>query len=196
MKITGLKPIIVFNGNWNWTFVKVYTDEGITGVGEASVESKGHTVAEAVKELEPYLIGKEPFGIEEHWQNMFYRTSYYSGGPILQSAIAGVEMALWDIVGKSLGVPVYKLLGGPCRDKVRTYANFWWGKARTVEDYARAARETVARGFTGLKWDPFGDADRWEVSARTAKQAVECVAAVREAVGDDVNLMIDRKSVV
>ena len=105
-----------------WLFLKIHTNGGITGLGEPITEGRALTCAEAVKEIEPYLVGKDPRPVGKHWQAI-YRHAFYRGGPILTSALSGIDQALWDIKGKALGVPVYELLGGPMRDRVRVYAH-------------------------------------------------------------------------
>ena len=144
MKITKLTTFIVPP---RWCFVKIETDEGITGWGEPVVEGRAHTVATAVDELADYLVGKDPGLIEDHWTVM-YRAGFYRGGAIHMSAIAGIDQALWDIKGKALGVPVHALLGGQLRDKIRVYS--WIGGDRPG-DTARMARECADRGFTAVK---------------------------------------------
>ncbi len=121
MKITKIETFIVPP---RWCFVKVETDEGITGWGEPVVEGKAATVESAVHELADYLIGKDPLRIEDHW-NVMYRAGFYRGGPILMSAIAGLDQALWDIKGKYFDAPIYQLLGGACRESIRVYC--WIG---------------------------------------------------------------------
>src|SRR6187200_2208272 len=117
LKITRLETFLV---KPRWLFLKIHTNAGIVGLGEPIVEGRALTVAEAVKEIEPYLVGKDPRQVVHHWQAI-YRHAFYRGGPILTSALSGIDMALWDIKGKALGVPVYELLGGPTRDRVRVY---------------------------------------------------------------------------
>jgi galactonate dehydratase len=119
LRITRLETFLV---KPRWLFLKVYTDEGITGLGEPILEGRALTCQQAVEEIEPYLIGKDPRLIAHHWQAI-YRHAFYRGGPILTSALSGVEQALWDIKGKALQVPVHQLLGGPTRDRVRVYAH-------------------------------------------------------------------------
>src|SRR3954454_6909689 len=144
MKITRLETLLV---QPRWLFLKMHTDAGIVGYGEPVVEGRAHTVAEAVRELEDYLIGQDPRRIEHHWQAI-YRGAFYRGGPVLCSALSGIEQAMWDILGKSLGVPVWQLLGGACRDRIRMYAHCG---AKTPEAAAEAARARVREGFTALK---------------------------------------------
>jgi galactonate dehydratase len=189
MKITQIKPLICHAYRTNWVFVKVMTDEGIHGVGEATLEYREQTVAEAIRELDRNLRGKDPRNIEAIWHET-YRSVYFRGGPVLMSALSGVEMALWDIKGKELGVPVYQLIGGQVRDRVPCYANGWFAPAKTPEEFAAKAKEAKAMGFTGLKWDPFGSA-YLNISKAELRQAMKCVEAVCEAVGDDVEILIE-----
>src|SRR5579859_7323724 len=154
MKVTRIETYFV-DIQWAcWTLLQVYTDEGVTGVGECTLESKEETVVGALKDLSRYLIGQDPLLIERHWQAM-YRGSPWQG--VAQfTAMSGLEQALWDVAGKVYGQPVYRLLGGPCRDRVRLYT---WPAPRDQSPaaYADAAREAVAQGYRALKTDPFDD---------------------------------------
>src|SRR5256886_16293218 len=118
LKVTKLETFLV---KPRWLFLKIHTNAGIVGYGEPITEGRALTCAEAVKEIEPYLIGKDPRPVAHHWQAI-YRHAFYRGGPILTSALSGIDQALWDIKGKALGVPVYELLGGPVRDPFRVSA--------------------------------------------------------------------------
>ena len=189
MKITAIKTFICHAYRTNWVFVKVLTDEGLHGVGEATLEHRELTVAQAVRELERTLLGQDPHNIAALWHQA-YRDAYWRGGPVLMSALSGVEMALWDIKGKALGAPVWQLLGGRVREWVPCYANGWFAPAKTPEEFAAKAREAVAAGFRGLKWDPFGSA-YLELGKRELREALRCVAAVAEAVGPEVDLLIE-----
>lgn len=189
MKITSVKPLICHCYRTNWVFVKITTDEGITGVGEATLEYRELTLAQAITDLERVLIGKDPANIEALWHGI-YRDSYFRGGPVNMSALSGVEMALWDIKGKALGVPVYQLLGGKVRDGVACYANGWFSPAKTPDEFAEKARETVAQGFSGLKWDPFGSA-YLTISKTELRKAMDCVEAVVSAVGDSIEILVE-----
>ncbi len=173
----------------NWVLVKVVTDEGIHGWGEASVEGKEKTVAQAIDDLARQLVGRDPFQIEQLWQEM-YRNAFWVGGPILNSAISGVEQALWDIKGKALGVPVWQLLGGRVHDRVRAYANGWFRGCKTPKQFAKAAVDTVERGFTALKWDPFGGASLF-INHEQEELAIGIVREVRNAVGPKIDLLIE-----
>jgi len=144
MKITKYETFIVPP---RWLFLKIETDEGLVGWGEPVIEGKAYTVQAAVDELMDMLIGKDPLRIEDHWQAM-YRGGFYRGGPILMSAIAGIDQALWDIKGKFYNAPIYQLLGGACRDSIRVYS--WIGGDRP-SDVGEAALEKKQAGFTAIK---------------------------------------------
>ena len=169
-----------------WLFLKVTTDDGLVGWGEPVVEGKAATVQAAVEEMADYLIGKDAGRIEDIWQTL-YRGSFYRGGPVLSSAISGIDQALWDIKGKSLGVPVYDLLGSAVRDKVRVYS--WIGGDKPA-DAALSARDRVASGYTAVKMNATAEME-WIDSAAKVQEAVDRLAAVREAVGYEVGIGID-----
>lgn len=183
MKITKLELFFV---KPRWLFLKMHTDDGLVGWGEPIVEGRARTVATAVKELEPHLIGQDPRRIEHHFQAM-YRGTFYRGGPVLVSAISGIEQAMWDVFGKSVGLPVYQLLGGPTREKVRVYAHC---QGDTPEKAAESAREKAKLGFTALKTGFAGPVRIVETPAFIAG-CVEKIAAMREAVGNAVDIAID-----
>ena len=189
MKVTQIKTFICHAYRTNWVFVKVITDSGLYGVGEATLEYREPTVVQAIKELERYLVGKDPHNIEAFWHDA-YRDAYWRGGVVLMSALAGVEMALWDIKGKALGVPVYRLLGGKVRDSVKCYANAWFAGAKKPEEFAQKAKIAVKNGFSGLKWDPFGK-EYLNIDPKHLNEALDCIAAVKDAVGDQVHLIIE-----
>lgn len=184
MKITKLETILV---QPRWLFLKMHTDAGLVGYGEPVVEGRAHTVQEAVRELEEYLIGKDPRRIEHHWQAI-YRHAFYRGGPVLTSALSGIEHAMWDILGKSLGVPVYTLLGGACRDRIRMYAHC--GGA-TPEAAAASAKTKVAEGYTALKTGVGKSPARIIESPQFVEDCIDKFAAIREAVGKEVDVAID-----
>lgn len=189
MKVTDVKVFPVDCFRTNWVFVKVYTDEGIAGVGEGTLEYKEKAFFGAVEHIKEYLVGKNPLEIENHWHHI-YRDAYWRGGPVLMSALSAVETALWDILGKHLGVPVYQLLGGKVNDKVRIYVNGWFSGAKTPEQFAEKAKTAVQRGVTAMKWDPFGKS-YLQISNKDLDTAVRCVAMVREAVGNGIDLLIE-----
>ncbi len=189
MKVTDVKAFVVDCFRTNWVFVKVYTDEGICGVGEGTLEYKEKAFLGALEHIKEYLVGKDPRDIEKHFHTI-YRDAYWRGGPVLMSALSAVECALWDILGKSLGVPVYQLLGGKYHDKVRIYVNGWFAGAKEPEEFAEKAKIAVQRGVTAMKWDPFGKA-YLQISNAELDKALRNVAAVREAVGNSVDLLIE-----
>ncbi|MBE7042292.1 MAG: galactonate dehydratase [Ruminococcaceae bacterium] len=189
MKITDIQTFVVDCYRTNWVFVKVMTDEGIDGIGEATLEYKEKALLGAVEHLKEALVGKNPRQIEKLYHDC-YRDAYWRGGAVLMSALSAVETALWDILGKSLGVPVYQLLGGKVHDKVRIYVNGWFAGAKTPKEFGEKAKIAVKRGITAMKWDPFGKA-YLELSNQELQTALECVAAVRDAVGNQVDLLIE-----
>jgi galactonate dehydratase len=169
-----------------WLFLKVETDEGITGWGEPVVEGRAATVAAAVDELSDYLIGADPLRIEDHWQVM-RRGGFYRGGPILMSAIAGIDQALWDIKGKWHGAAVAELMGGTVRDRIRVYQ--WIGGDRPAE-IAGAAKAAAAAGFTAVKMLASAEMQIVDTWAKMAA-VIENVAAARSAVGPGVDIAVD-----
>jgi len=183
MKITKLETIFV---KPRWLFLKVHTDEGIVGLGEPVVEGRSQTVAAAVHEIGRYLIGEDPRRIEHHWQAI-YRGQFYRGGPVLCSALSGIEQALWDITGKWLGQPVYNLLGGATRDKIRVYG---WVGGETFGDYISSAQVSIKAGFTALKVGVLSQVNIVDNLA-LVEENVAHFAGLREAVGKNVDIGID-----
>lgn len=183
MKITKLEVIHVIP---RWSFLKVYTDEGIIGWGEAIVEGRSRTVEMAIKELEPQLIGQDPRRIEHLWQSM-YRGTFYRGGPVLTSAISGIEQALWDILGKSLNVPISQLLGGSVRERIRMYGHIG---GDTPASAHQSAKKAVESGFTIVKTGISQPARMMETPAWINTE-IERFEAIRDAIGPDVDLAID-----
>jgi galactonate dehydratase len=192
MKITDIKTFLVHPGTGkNWLFVKVETDAGLVGWGESYTQADRDRAIEVhIHQLARYLRGRNPLHIK-HFTSMAYTDFATKRGAMdLYCAISGIEHALWDIAGKAAGQPVYNLLGGPYREKIRVYAN-GWGGGGSLEEAARRAKEVVARGFTALKFDPFPDPWRPYIDKRDEAQAVERVAAVREAVGPEVDILVE-----
>jgi galactonate dehydratase len=179
LKITKLETFLV---KPRWLFLKIHTDAGIVGLGEPITEGRALTCRTAVEEIAPYLIGKDPRRVVHHWQAI-YRHAFYRGGPILTSALSGIDQALWDIKGKALGVPVYELLGGPTRDRVRVYAHA--GRP----DLLKARK---AEGFTAFKCGPskFRPA-RFIESPTFVGRVAEAFGALRQAAGPDCDIAID-----
>ena len=189
MKVTRVKTYL-HRGHFNWLLVKIETDEGISGWGEASTQAASKATEAQVQTIgENYLMGKDPRQIELHVSTML-RNTYWKPSLVFYSAISGLEMAMWDILGKSLNVPIYTLLGGVCHPRLKTYHNGWWFGAKSHQDYARLAKEMADKGAKALKFDPLQGMDCF-IDSVQFKQVVEAIRLVREAVGDDVELMID-----
>jgi len=183
MKIIGLK---LYTVKPRWQFLKIETNEGICGWGEPVVEGRAATVREAVKEMGYYLIGANPLRIEDMWQ-LLYRGGFYRGGPETMSAIAGIDQALWDIKGKYHNAPIYELLGGRCRDKVRVYS--WIGGDRP-SNVADAAKEKMKQGFTAVKMNATEEMHYID-SYKKIDSAIARIAAIRDCVGFDMDVGID-----
>jgi galactonate dehydratase len=181
LRITKLETFLV---KPRWLFLKIHTNAGIVGLGEPITEGRALTCAEAVKEIEPYLVGKDPRPVAKHWQAI-YRHAFYRGGPILTSALSGIDQALWDIKGKALGVPVYELLGGPTRDRARVYAH------ASKPEQMKALQK---QGFTAFKTGVAKDKrrpNRYIDTQADVEYAAETFAALRQAMGKEVDIAID-----
>jgi galactonate dehydratase len=179
MKITKLETFLV---KPRWLFLKIHTDEGLVGLGEPVLEGRALTCAQAVEELAPYLIGQDPTRVIHHWQAM-YRHAFYRGGPILTSALSGVEQALWDLAGKALGVPVYKLFGGPTRNRIRLYKHA--SSPKEIKDWA-------LQGYNAFKTGVAGDRPARIIETKGfIDRAVKHFAELREAAGSDIDIAID-----
>ncbi len=183
MRITGIELFLVPP---RWLFVKISTDKGIAGWGEPIVEGHAQSVHSAVREMESYLIGRDPGQIEDIWQTL-YRARFYRGGPVMFSAMAGIDQALWDIKGKRHNLPVYELLGGAVRDKIQVYS--WVGGDRP-SDVARSALERQQAGFTAVKMNASEEMGYIE-SFASVEQVLTRVAAVREATGSAFGIAVD-----
>jgi galactonate dehydratase len=183
IKITRLETILV---KPRWLFLKIHTDAGIVGLGEPVTEGRALTCAQAIQEVAPYLVGKDPRAVVHHWQAI-YRHAFYRGGPILTSALSGIDQALWDIKGKAFGVPVYELLGGPTRNKIRVYAHVQ--RAGSLE---QGLKDAMAKGFTAFKTGPAKRRPaRYVESPAEVKYAAERFAEMRRIVGDNVDIGVD-----
>jgi len=201
MKITRVKTFLVEGIKYNWTLIKVETDAGIHGWGEATNWPGSPMVEAACQHVGDFIIGLDARKIDFIWTKI-YRDMNWLGqaGPLL-SAISAVDIALWDIKGKALGAPVYQLLGGAYREKIQLYANYWFINGKhTPDDYARQAKETVAKGFTALKFDPFAHTSYWygenlhdnnSLSEKQKRLAIDVVDAVAKAVGREVAIAIE-----
>lgn len=170
-----------------WLFLKLETDEGLVGWGEPILEGRTSTVKAAVKELmDKYVLGADIHRILDLWQ-VLYRGGFYRGGPVLMSALAGIDQALWDLKGKALGVPIYAFLGGPCRDKIRVYR---WVGGDDPDEVTEEARREVEKGFTALKVNVAGRLRLLE-SSDTVKTIIHRIFKLREAIGEKVDLILD-----
>jgi galactonate dehydratase len=192
MKIVSIDTYIAGNPWKNWLFAKVTTDEGIHGIGEGTVNYFGRTVEAAIHELSPLVIGMDPFQIEILCQRLI-RDVYSEGAQIHMSAVSAIEIACWDIIGKACNQPIYNLWGGRCHEKLRAYANGWYRGPRTPESFAEKAKIVADRGYTALKFDPFGSA--WRILPRYEFDlSLDIIRAVRDAVGNSVDLLIEGHS--
>lgn len=187
-----------------WQFVEVHTDEGITGLGECTVYTSNHIVSQGIEAVKPLIIGLDPANIEEIWQRIFRRYFRIGARGIMSAVISGIDIALWDIKGKVLGVPIYQLLGGAVRESVPLYTHVQdaWYENVTVEDAVESALKTKADGYEAIKTDPFkwakiqsgpfqGASMVERLTPRMIEEAVEWVSALREALGSDYELMVD-----
>jgi galactonate dehydratase len=189
MKIARVETFLANAGLRNYLFVKLTTDSGLVGVGEASLEWQERAVEILLSEwVAPRVMDRDPFDIEAVIGDMV--RDQYQGGSTVMTAISGVEIAMWDLIGKACGQPVYKLIGGRVRESVRVYANGWYGGCRTPADFASRAVAVVALGYAAIKFDPFTTS--WKTLSRTEEvAALNIVEAVAEAVGPEIGLMID-----
>ena len=190
MKITSVEPLVLGTAWRNLTIVAVQTDDGIEGVGEVRMLNHTDALLGYLHEAVPrHVLGSDPFDVESLVQRMS-RSDYARPGEIAMSAIAAVEIACWDIKGKALGQPVYRLLGGAVRDQIRAYANGWYQVPRNPGEFHAAARRVINRGYRALKVDPFGEADG-ELTSSERALSLDLAEAVRDAIGPDAELMIE-----
>jgi galactonate dehydratase len=185
VRITDTQTVVVGNPWKNWILVRVLTDEGVVGLGEATGGLSTKPIEAAVHELKPLYLGQDPRDVNALWDRM-YKGLYLNQN----QAMSGVEMACWDILGKTLNVPVWRLLGGKVRPRIRAYANGWYLGPREPRFVAERASEVVAMGYTALKFDPFGDAYRF-IDREELRLSLGIVEAVRTAVGESVDLLIE-----
>jgi galactonate dehydratase len=190
MKITDSRITVVGTPWRELVFLELQTDEGLVGVSEVRMVNKTETLVACIRELAPrYVIGSSPFDVERLTWNV-QRAEYGRAGEVAQSTLAAFDIACWDLMGQSLGVPVWKLLGGRFRDRVPAYANAWYQTERDAASLARLAREVVARGYRALKLDPFGAASA-ELPAPDRRRVEAIMAQVRDAVGPDVQILVE-----
>jgi galactonate dehydratase len=190
MKITAVTPLVLGTPWRNLTFVKVETDDGLYGLGEVRLNNRTNALLGYLTEATPrYAIGHDPFDIESLTSRMMIN-DFGRMGEVTMSAVSILEMACWDLVGKALGVPCYRLMGGAVRDKIKAYANGWYTVERTPDAFHAAARKVVEFGYKALKIDPFG-AGRYELSLDEQALAVDLIAAVRDAIGPECDIMLE-----
>lgn len=189
MKIDKIDTYVVGNPWKNWVFCRVTTSDGITGIGEGTLNAFAKTVEAAIHEISPFVLGQDPFQPELLMQRMT-RDVYSDGGQIHKAAATAIETACWDIIGKATNRSIADLLGGRCHEKLRAYANGWYRGPREPEAFAARAKEVVERGYTAMKFDPFGA--NWRMmTPREEDLSIDIVAAVRDAVGPEVDLLIE-----
>ena len=190
MKITDVKTLVMGTSWRNLTFVKVETDEGLTGVSEVRMNNRTDALVAYIDGAKRrHVIGSDPFNTEDLYQRLF-RDDYGRAGEIVATGISVIEIACWDIIGKAVNQPVYRLLGGACRDKIKAYANGWYRVERSPEEFHAAAKRVLEKGYRALKFDPFG-AGYYELSYEEKWKSVELVEAVRDAVGPDVEILVE-----
>ena len=189
MKITNLEVFLTGTAWRNFLFVKLSTDEGLVGWGDGTLEWKETTVRDLILDFgRRYVIGADPFAIEDLWFKLYQIE--HNTGPIMFAAMAGIETAMWDLVGKACGQPVYNLVGGAVRRRLQAYANGWYAFEGDLSKIRDQALEAAGRGYTALKFDPFGPGGR-ELSREQLRQSCRIVETVRKAVGDGVDLLLE-----
>lgn len=190
MKISSITPLVMGTPWRELVFLKVTTDEGLVGVGEARPLNKTDTLLAYLQEAAPrYVLGADPFEVERLTHRMF-REDFGRSGEVVMTGIALVEIACWDIMGKALGQPVYRLLGGAVRERIKAYANGWYTVERTPDEFHAAAKRVVAKGYRALKFDPFG-AGFYELDRAEKRRVIELTEAVYDAVGEDVEILVE-----
>ncbi len=190
MKITGLETYIVGNPWKRWVFVQLETSTGLQGISEATLYGESSAVVAELEERKKYYIDSDPFQIEKNW-NEWYRDSFNRNASAVNvTAMGAVETACWDLLGKHYGAPIHALFGGDASSTVKVYANGWYTGARSADDFGEKAKEVKARGYTALKFDPFGTA-YMSATQGEVERAIERVRAVREAVGDYVDILVE-----
>jgi galactonate dehydratase len=189
MKITTMETITVSAGWKNWLFLRVSTDQGLHGIGEGTLNGFIRTTEAAIRELEHLAIGQDPRNVNALTKRLMDSVSV-DGGHIHRTAVAAIEVACWDILGKSLGVPIYQLFGGKVRESVLCYANGWYRTERSPQAFVEAAEGAIAKGFHALKLDPFGTAQDF-IENDELELAYDIVAALRERFGGDLRILID-----
>lgn len=190
MKITKIETFKAWVDWCNWLLVKITTDEGLTGWGEASLHGAIQSVETAIGEFAPHLIGQDPAGPEQHWHRL-YNAWRWRGGAVFMSALSALDIALWDLEAKRLGVPVYRLLGGAHREHLKVYASHWISGTDTPDQAFDKAKQAVARGFGGFKCNPFTRERLWDNERKAVDYAVQVIAAARDGAGPDTEIFIE-----
>ncbi len=190
MKITAVEPLVL-GASWrNLVFIKVKTDEGLVGIGECTIQNREEGVLGYLRgAARRHVIGSDPFNIEDLWLRM-YRNDFWRDGVIATTVMSGIEIACWDIVGKAVGQPVWRILGGRCHEKVKAYANAWYTVERKPAEFAKRVKVVLDKGYKALKVDPFGPGGL-EITREEKVRSVDLVAAIREAVGPNVEIFIE-----
>jgi galactonate dehydratase len=190
MKISAIRPLVLGTPWRNLTYVIVETDEGLRGVGEVRMVNHTESLLGYLQEAgKNHILGSDPLKIEDLVQRMF-RRDFARASEIMMSAIAVIEMACWDIMGQSLGVPVYQLLGGAVRSRIPAYANGWYTVERSPQEFSTAAQRVTARGYRALKVDPFGDGF-YELTRQAKNDSIQLIEAIRSTVGPDIDILIE-----
>jgi galactonate dehydratase len=190
MKITAVEPLVLGTSWRNLIFLKVSTDEGLIGYGECTTQNREEGVLGYLPgAVRRHVLGSDPFNVEDLWLRM-YRNEFWRGGVISTSVMSGIEIACWDIMGKAVGQPVWRLLGGQCHEKIMAYANAWYTVERTPQEFAKRVKVVLEKGYQALKVDPFGPG-AMELSRAEKARSVDLVAAIREAVGPEVEIFVE-----
>lgn len=190
MRITAVEPLVLGTSWRNLIFLKVKTDEGLVGIGECTLQNREEGVLGYLPgAVRRHVLGSDPFNVEDLCLRM-YRNEFWRGGAIAMTVMSGIEIACWDIIGKALGQPVWRLLGGRCHEKIKAYANAWYTVERAPEEFGRRVQVVLDKGYRALKVDPFGPGSL-ELTHAEAVRSVELVAAIRDAVGPEVEIFIE-----
>ena len=190
MKIAAVEPLVMGTSWRNLIFLKVHTDEGLVGIGECTLQNREEGVLGYLGgAVRRHVLGSDPFDIEDLWLRM-YRNEFWRGGAIATTVMSGIEVACWDIIGKAVGQPVWRLLGGRCHERVKAYANAWYTVERTPQEFARRVKVVLEKGYKALKVDPFGPG-AMELSRAEQERSAELVAAIREATGPEVEIFVE-----
>jgi galactonate dehydratase len=190
MKIIGVEVYLIPNPWKGWVFIRLLTNNGEEGIGEATHYFGQRAVKGMYRDVREFILGKDPLEVEKIWWQMFRETGNPSKDATKISLMSGIEVACWDIIGKHFGAPVYQFFGGIVRDKVKVYANGWYRGIKRLEDWGERAKEVVKRGYRAMKFDPFGAASG-ELKQEDFKKAIKIIEIVRSSVGNDVELMIE-----